>query len=267
MQVDVEGPHPLQPGDTFLLCSDGLIGSRVATARSAPSPWPCRPTEACRFLIELANLQGGPDNITCLIVRVGANRTPAPSSDGAIPVTSSGSFVVPPEPWSVRLGRLPWAVILISMGILLAAVAIWATAYEFKTVAFPTFLLAGLALVGGVVVLIRENIREGRLASAPVEERRLQVYRQATCAVEPGMIFRLDDAFGILQQRIHDNKWNVDEKLAKQYHEIGSRALTDGDVLESFRAYCRALLVLMEAIHQQHGKSERFKPLWESDAS
>jgi protein phosphatase len=89
VQVDVEGPHPLKPGDIFVLCSDGLSGpvsdreiGAVATALPAD--------EACRFLIQLANLQGGPDNITCVLVRI-ANK-PAPVADGTAEPTP------PPQP-------------------------------------------------------------------------------------------------------------------------------------------------------------------------
>ena len=72
VQVDIEGPHPLRSGDIFLLCSDGLSGQVTdheigAVASVLP------PAEACRFLIDLANLRGGPDNITVVIVRVGGS--------------------------------------------------------------------------------------------------------------------------------------------------------------------------------------------------
>src|ERR1041385_8124152 len=70
VQVDVEGPHPLEQGDVFLLCSDGLSGQvndRVIGAVVTALP----PEEAVRFLVHMANLQGGPDNTTVIVVRVG----------------------------------------------------------------------------------------------------------------------------------------------------------------------------------------------------
>ena len=59
------------PGDTFLLCSDGLTREvaderiRVQLARGAA------PQAACRALIDEANAHGGHDNITCLVVQLG----------------------------------------------------------------------------------------------------------------------------------------------------------------------------------------------------
>src|SRR5260370_25741457 len=67
VQVDVEGPHPVQAGDTYLLCSDGLTG-QISDSEMGAIASVLPPAEACRFLVDLANLRGGPDNITVLIV-------------------------------------------------------------------------------------------------------------------------------------------------------------------------------------------------------
>lgn len=69
VQVDLEGPFPLEVGDTFLLCSDGLTGQvndeeLGAIMQSLP------PREAAQVLVDLANLRGGPDNVTVIVVRV-----------------------------------------------------------------------------------------------------------------------------------------------------------------------------------------------------
>ena len=32
---------------------------------------------------------------------------------------------------------------------------------------------------------------------------------------------------------------------------------------DAFRAQCRAMLVLMEAVHRYRGKNEGFKPVWD----
>ncbi len=81
VEVDLEGPFPLAVGDTFLLCSDGLTGEVmddelgvILNCLTAP--------EAARVLVDLANLRGGPDNITVIVARVMSDKmvgTTAPS--------------------------------------------------------------------------------------------------------------------------------------------------------------------------------------------
>lgn len=70
VKVDIEGPYAILPGDTYLLCSDGLTGHLTDTeigtiARELPAG------DACRLLVNLANLRGGSDNITVVIARIG----------------------------------------------------------------------------------------------------------------------------------------------------------------------------------------------------
>lgn len=59
----------LEPGDTLVLCSDGLHGlvndQELADIVSGEDLG-----EACREAIELANQRGGPDNITVVIARI-----------------------------------------------------------------------------------------------------------------------------------------------------------------------------------------------------
>ncbi len=67
--VDVEGPFALRSGDRFLLCSDGLTGPlRPELIGMVLSSMP--PSEATQSLIDLANLLGGPDNITVIVAEV-----------------------------------------------------------------------------------------------------------------------------------------------------------------------------------------------------
>ena len=72
VEIDAEHePGVLRPGDTILICSDGLHGVvaddelQVAASRADLA-------EGCREAIELANRRGGPDNITVVLARVRA---------------------------------------------------------------------------------------------------------------------------------------------------------------------------------------------------
>ena len=70
IEVDSE-EHTLFGGDVLLLCSDGLTRmvtepEIAGTLQSEPDP-----TKASERLVELANEQGGADNITAIVVRIG----------------------------------------------------------------------------------------------------------------------------------------------------------------------------------------------------
>jgi protein phosphatase len=69
--VDAElRAEPVEPGDVFLLCSDGLHGL-IEDADIARIVGEHRVlTEACANLIALANERGGRDNITAVLVRI-----------------------------------------------------------------------------------------------------------------------------------------------------------------------------------------------------
>ncbi|WP_422924682.1 PP2C family protein-serine/threonine phosphatase [Singulisphaera sp. PoT] len=70
VEVDIEGPLAVAPNDVYLLCSDGLSGP-INDPEIGAFAANFHPKDACRFLINLANLRGGHDNITVVILRVG----------------------------------------------------------------------------------------------------------------------------------------------------------------------------------------------------
>lgn len=71
VEVDVEGLLAVEPNDVYLLCSDGLSGP-VTDPEMGIFAANFHPKDACRYLVNLANLRGGLDNITVLILRVGS---------------------------------------------------------------------------------------------------------------------------------------------------------------------------------------------------
>ena len=60
-----------EPGDVFLLCSDGLSGLVHDQVIQEVLQGAESLEEAAHELVELANLSGGPDNITALLFRLG----------------------------------------------------------------------------------------------------------------------------------------------------------------------------------------------------
>ena len=108
-KVDLEGPFPVQVGDTFLLCSDGLtaviedseIGSLLGNMP---------PKEAAKVMVDLANLRGGPDNITVVIVKV---------THPQIATTQAGVAAVDPKK-NKSAGAPTWIWVALAVSVLLA---------------------------------------------------------------------------------------------------------------------------------------------------
>jgi protein phosphatase len=91
VEVDIEGPLSVEPNDVYLLCSDGLSGP-VEDPELGVFAENFHPKDAGRYLISLANLRGGNDNITTVIVRIGPWVEPDTAQD--VPVEASS----PAEP-------------------------------------------------------------------------------------------------------------------------------------------------------------------------
>jgi protein phosphatase len=249
VQVDVEGPFPIHAGDSFVLCSDGLSGpvsDREIGAVVSALP----PAEACRFLIHLANLQGGPDNITAIVVHV---RESGPEAEGK----HAGA----PSRWWRRY----WPFVSLLLGIFLG---IGAVALTFNEISgrIPAFLLATLALGAGLIGLIVQNLQEKRQPVVETYVPRHKVYKQVPCAIDRPFVVRLVQAVADLESRVREKNWQADWDACQARRDQGERYLQEEKYLEAFREECQAMSILMEAVQKQRGKEEAFKPLWESKA-
>ncbi len=80
VEVDIEGPLPVEDGDVFLLCSDGLSG-HIEDPELGLFAANFHPRDAARFLVSLANLRGGQDNITVVLARIGPWVEPESAQD------------------------------------------------------------------------------------------------------------------------------------------------------------------------------------------
>lgn len=123
VEIDAERlGEPLRPGDTILVCSDGLHG-QLEDEEMAKLASDGSLDRACRTLIALANERGGPDNITVAIARIegeGAEPevvSPPPrasgdsGSAGGQEATSTGEG----RSWGARLMILAAVVLLIAL--------------------------------------------------------------------------------------------------------------------------------------------------------
>ncbi len=269
VDVDIEGPHPLGPGDVFLICSDGLTGQvndrvigSVLTALA--------PKEAVQFLVHFANLQGGPDNTTVIVVRTGGEPSLTGGDNELDVVFRSNESTQPITPrFSMlmhRLSRLPWAFILLTAGILWAGVAIYLTTVHMG-LAMSSFFLAGLSLLSGIGTLMIQHIREMRKLSEKPAERVLQIYRQLPCPLDQGTLERLEATTKSLEANIKEKGWELDTKKHLEHAKLAAAFAKQGKMRDAFREQCRAMLVLMETVHRHRGKNEDFKPVWDEPAA
>jgi protein phosphatase len=113
VQVDIEGPFLVLPGDTFVLCSDGLSGE-VRDEEIGGLAAELSPTQACRMLVHLANMRGGGDNCTVSIIRVGDLPANVPPPELPVEVITSQSTLSPP---TMILGGLAFA--LLALGVVM----------------------------------------------------------------------------------------------------------------------------------------------------
>ncbi|MFM9059823.1 MAG: protein phosphatase 2C domain-containing protein [Planctomycetaceae bacterium] len=114
VEVDLEGPFPVEPGDAYVLCSDGLSG-QVADEEIGAVAAASRGGNAAAALVGLALVRGAPDNVTVIVARTGEKeRSRAAPNDPPW-------LLEPPDRDPVRRPPLPWRMLAVAAASLLGA--------------------------------------------------------------------------------------------------------------------------------------------------
>lgn len=235
VDVDREGPFPLQPGDTFLLCSDGLSG-QLNDDELGQLLLTLPPAEAAQAMIDLANLRGGPDNITLIIVRVEQPELAAPavrSAPAQKPPASAGRWVF----------------------IGLAGIALLATALFGWAKIWVATAMGGLAAVVFAILAIF-----GSRETNGYEDPPTTVYygkgphRSVGCAPSREFVDRLAEVTRQLQQAAVDEGWQVDWNRFRTLVGQAESARDASRPAESLRDYARAMSFMMHELRQQRSK-------------
>ena len=234
VQVDLEGPFPLQVGDTFLLCSDGLSGP-VKDEELGKILGCLPPDEAARALVDLANLRGGPDNITVIVARVTA---PLAARD---PSGETGSF------GSAAAGRPVHPIVWILLGVF-ALAALGSLAIGNSVVALACLIGA---VVAGVVALVRRY--GGGESGYEFDGRPLGKgpHARCDCAADAPFVDRLAEVVGELRDAATNDDWRIDWSRFNAHHQRATAAAGAANYAEAIREHCHAISFMMDELKSQ----------------
>ena len=233
VEVDLEGPLPVAPGDTFLLCSDGLSG-QVSDEEIGTLLGAFAPREAAQVLVDLANLRGGPDNISVIVVRV-HGAPPAPAVGWPAPGRAARR-PVHPFVW-VTLGVTVLATVVLSMASQWVAAA--ATAFAATTAA--------------VVALIR-MLSDGERNGGEGQRFGRGPYSARACVINNEFVDKLAKVVKQLREAATEENWAVDWSRFNQFDARAMACAEHKDYAGAVREYGHAMSFMMAEIRNQRKK-------------
>ncbi|MFT3881817.1 MAG: hypothetical protein QM703_19430 [Gemmatales bacterium] len=253
MQVDIEGPHQVEPGDIYLLCSDGLSNQLTdqemgAIAQNLPLQ------EASQFMIDLANLRGGPDNITVIMVRIPGQPVSETQDAGANTATSRKWFNI-----------IPWPALAITLGASFAIFSLIMLTDRLSFLKTGGIILFGLSVVlvlaGLVGVILQRRTDKQEEAQAIVNDS-LQIYRRTPSQVDSLLINKMMQTEANLLELIKEKGWSFDQAQLGILQKSVADLIKKNELSAALRAQCKALSILTAKLRQHRSKDEQFKPNW-----
>jgi PPM family protein phosphatase len=233
VQVDIEGPFPLEPGDTFLLCSDGLSG-QVKDEEIGKILSCLTPDQAVRALVDLANLRGGPDNSTIIIARVtGPLVAESKGPPATVRARRGPRQPIPTAVWTTLLILMLVAGAFFAMNIPVAGAA--ALLGAFGAAAYAAFLQ-----FGGKPVY---KFDTRPLGKAP--------YTVFNCTVDGAFIGQLAGVSQQLRDAAAGSNWTVDWATFNEHERLAAAANQSGRLADAVREYCLAITSMMDQLRQQ----------------
>ncbi|QDU79860.1 Putative protein phosphatase 2C-type [Polystyrenella longa] len=199
VEVDIEGPYPVLPGDSYIVCSDGLTGhlsddeiGMICSSLDAG--------EACKLMVNLANLRGGVDNITVIVAEVSTELPDVNADNGDNP-----SFER-----IVTAGRFAGLTTIITFmaGVLLLLMQKWVPASILMTVASVSCALT---------YLLWSRWRHRHDVPLPVDDNTpsesstvvWRPYRSASASLSTNFLKQLDAVSEELIRTAQEEKWQI----------------------------------------------------------
>ncbi|HZL87307.1 MAG TPA: protein phosphatase 2C domain-containing protein [Pirellulaceae bacterium] len=235
VQLDLEGPHPIEVGDIFLLCSDGLT-ARVEDAELGPILTALPPEEAVRALVDLANLRGGPDNVTIVVAKVMGSE-----------LATAGAHASP-----LTVGAEPNRT-LVHPGIWIAAcVCALASVVMLVLRLFPAAAVAAaLAAIIGLVGLARRFGTGGGTSLADGRRMGRGPYSETFSQPDHEFLGKLAHTVDELREAAREGDWVIDWR---KFDEFVSKALAadrDKQYIDGVRYFCRSITFMMNELRSQ----------------
>lgn len=242
VNVDLEGPFDVRQGDVFLVCSDGLSG-QLSDEEIGTIIGCVQPKHAAQTLIDLANLRGGPDNISVIVARVEdvpdrlatrpaepVARIPKPHTDSFAPLKALAMFacvlIVAISGWN----RWIWGILLGIAGIG-AMVVIWF---------LKRFHLDGNHPVAELA---------GPYGNGP--------YRTFDCTPNRSMVDTLAEFAGQLRNHVsreenrEEFKVQLDWAPIEKHQNLALEAVGKSDYRSAVAEFCHVIRIMMQQLRER----------------
>lgn len=237
VNIDLEGPFDAAAGDVFLICSDGLSG-QISDQEIGALLHCLSPQEAVQSLADLANLRGGPDNISIIVARVPNDQDAAKKLCPApLPDTIAGG-VAPPREGLL----LPIASIVTLFTLTFCLVNEWWVAAVVAGVALLTLL--------GITFTKRSVPRAGGNSVSLGGPYGNGPYRDTLAEPDDKLIKCLAEQLDRLRSLPAGQGPSIDWKLLDEAIAAGKNAAENRDYCTAVCRYTEAIRAVMQQIRQ-----------------
>jgi len=242
VNIDLEGPFDAAAGDTFLLCSDGLSG-QISDAEIGALLHCLSPQEAVQTLVDVANLRGGPDNISVIVAHLTGGDCP-PIKQAAKPKPPGAKDTVADIELPQRESMLlPVASVAALLGLAFCLVNEW----------WIASVVAGAALLTSLGLLLSKRNRSGAHSSSAVSlggPYGNGPYRDTSADPNEKIVASLAELAGKLRALPEGQGPKIDWQPLDKMTSDGKKAADGGDHCTAIRRYSEAIRAVMQQIRQ-----------------
>ncbi len=194
------------------------------------------------MLIDMANLRGGPDNITAVAVRVLTVPDENPEQPQPIPIANAARSRAPEALWALMAVCMLIAVLLAVTGKIVAA------------------LVSGLLAAATAVIALTRNMHKSPAptgadrGAGPLGSGPHSVHSAAPDAERVAVLCQMAQQ---LREAAKDEHWTLDWTRFNAHGEQAQTALLAGDHTRAVREYALAISFMMSEIRRQPARKDQ----------